>query len=97
MQTVSDTVVEAAGGDRRREELDRAVAEWVAGGWRVETRSDYQAVFVKGHRPNHILHLILSIITAGVWALFVWLPVTVFGGEKRKTVSVDEHGHRTGR
>ena len=36
-----------------------------AKGYRIESRSDYQATIVKGHRPNHILHLILSIITLG--------------------------------
>ena len=24
--------------------------------------------------PNHILHLILSVITAGLWLLFIWIP-----------------------
>lgn len=29
-----------------------------------------------GNKPNHLLHLILSVMTAGVWA-FVWLLVAV--------------------
>jgi hypothetical protein len=67
--------------------LDSAVEQYVKWGWRVESRSEHQAVMVKGHRPNHILHLILTIITLGVWAI-VWLLLTAFGGEKRKTITV---------
>jgi hypothetical protein len=46
----------------------------------------------KGHRPNHILHLILTLITLGIW-LIVWILVVALGGEKRKVVSVDEYGN----
>jgi hypothetical protein len=67
-------------------DLDSAVAQWVNWGWRVESRTENQAVMVKGHRPNHILHLILTIITLGFWAI-VWIAVTIFGGEKRKTIT----------
>jgi hypothetical protein len=46
---------------------------------------------VKGHRPNHILHLILSIITLGIW-LIVWVLVGLFGGETRRTITVQPDG-----
>ena len=39
-----------------------------------------------------MLHLVLSIVTLGVW-LFVWLGVIAFGGEKRMSASVDEWGN----
>jgi hypothetical protein len=84
--------------DERKAALDNALSVAAAKGYRVESRSDFQATIVKGHRPNHILHLILSIITLGFW-LIVWLLVGVFGGETRRTVTVhpdgrvlDEHG-----
>ena len=67
--------------------LDSAIAQYVGSGWRVESRSDRQAVLVKGHRPNHLLHLVLSIITLGIW-IPVWVGVTLFAGEKRRVVSV---------
>jgi hypothetical protein len=47
---------------------------------------------VRGHRPNHVLHLILTLITLGIWAI-VWILVTILGGEKRAVVSVDEYGN----
>lgn len=83
--------------DQRRQLMDSAVNELVGSGWRVESRTDYQAVFAKGHRHSHGLHLFLTIITAGLWGLFVWLPLSIFGGEKRRIVSVDEFGQRRGR
>lgn len=33
------------------------------------------------HTPNHVLHLLLSIITVGLW-IFVWLFVALVGGSK---------------
>ena len=35
-------------------------------------------------RINHILHLILSLLTVGLWAIFVWIPL---GGKNSATRS----------
>jgi hypothetical protein len=78
--------------EERKALLAQAVANWVHQGWRVESQTDFQAVMVRGHRPNHILHLILTLVTLGVWAI-VWILVTLLGGEKRAVVSVDEYGN----
>jgi len=83
--------LELSASEDRKAALERAVAQWVRGGWRVESRSDYQAIMVKGHRTNHVLHLILTLVTLGVWAI-VWILVAVLGGEKRQTINVDELG-----
>lgn len=66
--------------------LDQAVGQYVKWGWRVESRSPTQAVMVRGRRTNHILHLILTLVTLGVWAI-VWICVAIFGGEKRKVLT----------
>jgi hypothetical protein len=60
-------------------------------GWRVEARSYTQSVMVKGQRPNQALHLILTIVTVGLWAP-VWTALTLFG-EKRMEIEVDAHGN----
>lgn len=83
------------GVEQRRQLMDTAVNEFVSAGWRVESRSEFQGVFVKGHRTNNTLHLILSIITAGLW-IPIWILLAVLGGEKRQIVSVDEYGKRRG-
>lgn len=53
----------------------------------------FEFVVVRPPDPvNHILHLILSIFTAGLW-LFVWLFLVIDArGEQRHVVSVDEAG-----
>ena len=72
--------------------LDEEVAEWVRHGWRVESRSDFQAVLAIGKPVSHLLHAILAVLTAGLW-LIGWLIVTATGGEDRELVSVDSYGN----
>ncbi len=76
----------------RKQSLASTVTNMVAQGRRVESQSDFQAVLVRGHRPNHLLHLIVTCFTFGLWAI-VWLVLTFAGGEKRETVTVDEYGN----
>lgn len=75
----------------RQHALAIRIAHWVKWGYRVESQSPEQAVMVTGRRPNHVLHVILSVITLGLW-LIVWFLVAVFGGEKRKTITVQADG-----
>lgn len=77
---------------QRRELLAQAIARNVAAGARVETQSDYQAILVRGHRCNHLLHFFIGIFTLGIWWVLVWLPLWAWGGEKRTIVHVDERG-----
>jgi hypothetical protein len=39
-------------------------------------------------RVNHVLHLILSILTAGLWAVFVWLPLGAMNTSRRMRCTV---------
>ena len=47
---------------------------------------------VRGNRVNHVLHLLLTVITLGWWAI-AWILIAVFGGEKRQMVNIDEFGN----
>ena len=78
--------------DERKVLLAQTIQGRVVGGARVESQGDFQAVLITGHKVNHVLHLILSISTLGLW-LIVWLILTVIGGEKREIASVDEFGN----
>ena len=91
---VSEEVVSTTqlSSEARADALASAVAQYVKGGWRVETQTDYSATLVKGHRPNHVLHLILTIITLGIW-LIVWILVSILSGEKRAALRVDAEGN----
>lgn len=79
--------------EERKEMLSRAVASQLAqGGRRVETQSDFSSVLVQGKPVNHVLHVILSVLTFGFWAI-VWIILVVIGGEKREMISVDQYGN----
>lgn len=80
--------------DERKQLLAQTIQTQVAGGARVESQSDFQAVVVRGHRPNHTLHFIVGLFTLGIWWL-VWIGIAIFGGEKRKMITVDEFGNVT--
>ena len=77
--------------DRKRS-LSIAVSNLIAQGRRVESQTDFSAILVRGHRPNHLVHLIATIFTFGFWGL-VWLGIVLVGGEKREVVNVDEYGN----
>lgn len=77
--------------DQRKAMLAQAVGRWVASGWRVESQMDFQAVLVGGKSANHVLHLLLTVFTCGLWAI-VWLIVGLSSGEKRKVITVDDYG-----
>lgn len=38
-------------------------------------------------RINHVLHLILSVLTVGLWALLVWLPLGLMNSARKPKCS----------
>lgn len=78
--------------EERKAALAQMVANVSAQGFRVESQSDYQAIIVKGKPVNHTLHIILSVLTVGIW-LIVYAILAIAGGEKREMVQVDEWGN----
>ena len=72
--------------------LAQAIATEVVGGGRVESQQDFQAVIVHGQKVNHLLHLLIAVLTCGIW-LLVWLILLLTGGEKRVLLVVDEFGN----
>lgn len=68
--------------------LDEKMRVWVGQGWRIESRLPGQVVMVTGRPVNHLLHLVLTICTAGLWGL-VWLTRT---GEQRQLFEISHSG-----
>jgi hypothetical protein len=89
-QEVAGTLTKSA--DERKAALDRTLASRGAQGWRIENRSDFQATIATGKPVHHVLHLILTILTAGLWAI-VWIIVAITGGIKRHLITIDEYGN----
>jgi hypothetical protein len=81
--------------DERRERLASEVSRLLAlGNRRIESYSDLSAVIIIGKPVNHILHLLATVLTVGIWG-FVWVLLVLVGGEKRELVRVDESGNVT--
>jgi hypothetical protein len=78
--------------EERKELLARTLTAQIASGARVESQSDFQAVVVKGKPVNHVLHLIITLVTIFTWSP-VWIGLAIFGGEKRSMLVVDEYGN----
>jgi hypothetical protein len=78
--------------DQRKATLDRTLQIQEAQGWRIETRSDVQATIAKGKPLNNMLHLLLTIVTVGIWGI-VWASLAITGGVKRRTITIDEDGN----
>ena len=87
----SDGVKRLRDDAERKELLRNFVVEKVASGSRVELQDDFSAVLVFGSKPNHILHFILSILTAGFW-LIIWLFIALGSKERRTLYRIDEYG-----
>jgi hypothetical protein len=77
--------------EERSEILNREILRYTSKGWRVQSQGPTQAQLVKGKNHSHLLHLILTLLTLGVW-LLVWIPLALFGGEKHKLIAVNEYG-----
>ena len=68
-----------ASAEKRREALAMVIHKKILNeGYRVESESEFQAVLVTGKKTNHLLHLILSIVTLGLW-LIVWAVIALSG------------------
>lgn len=80
------------GTDERKAALDRVLMTKGAEGWRTESRGEFQATLAKGKPVNHVLHVILAVLSLGLW-LPVWLLVVILGGLKRRMVMVDDFGN----
>lgn len=93
-QAMTQTAAEPirATPEQRTAALERYVATAGQQGWRVQSMTSTQAQLLKGKPTNHVLHLILSLITLGAW-LLVWAAVVLFAGQKQRLVTVDEFGN----
>lgn len=64
-------------------------------GWRVEAVDGARAIVATGAPVNHILHVLLSFFSCGLW-LPVWGLLAALGGVKRRPIYIDEYGNLNG-
>ena len=78
--------------EERKAILAKGIVMQVANGWRLDVQTDFEAVLSSGKKVNHILHLLLSIVTVGMWIL-PWILMAMGNRIRRQTISVDEFGN----
>lgn len=77
--------------------LQQAIVGATAQGWRLQSAGPTQAVMINGQTggTNHVLHLLLSLFTCGLW-LIVWLCIVLFTTENPQRsllITVDAVGN----
>lgn len=85
---------EPASDAYRQQQLAIAVQKEVARGGRVESQGPYNAIIRKGKGTNHVLHLILTLVTLGFWGL-VWITLAIVNriGQGAIALTVDLYGN----
>ncbi|MEK8142877.1 hypothetical protein NKH18_13885 [Streptomyces sp. M10(2022)] len=68
------------------------VNQRIASGWRVESRSETQAVLVRGQPVNHVLHAVLTVFSCLLWGA-VWTVLALANRVERVALTVDAQGH----
>lgn len=75
----------------RHDRLNQVVMYEIGTGHRIESQGDFYVVMVRGSGPNHVLHLLLTVFTLGLW-LPVWVILGITQQPHRIVLSVDEYG-----
>lgn len=65
------------------------VSKMIAEGYTIVDKNDEtrMCVMQKKGRVNHGLHIVLSLVTAGLW-LLVYAIILMFGSSKPKTITI---------
>ena len=93
METDSKMHKKGVTDEHRQKLLQEAVdSEMLKGNAQIIHKTDYAAVLETGKKVNHILHLLLALVTFGIW-LPVWLFIAAFGNTRKKTLKVDSQGN----
>ena len=77
--------------EQRRKILEEKIMMYQASGKRLESQIGFQAVLVTEKKPNHLIHLLLTILTGGLWAL-IWIYLVLSNKDIREILQVDEYG-----
>lgn len=87
-------------GDTQAEALQNAIASCAMNGWRLTATYGNVATMESGQPVNHILHVLVSIFTLGLW-LPIWFLIAVTSdGVKQLVITADADGnisYRSGR
>ncbi len=77
----------------RRAYLEHLIAHYTTPRTRVVSKTETSAILVEeAEKPNHILHLLMCLVTVGLW-IFVWLlMVGTSKAASTRTINIDDQG-----
>jgi hypothetical protein len=82
-------------GATEQEALQNAIAACAVRGWRLTAVHGGMATMVSGRPINHVLYLLLTVFTLGLFAA-IWLIIALTNdGEKYLTIFADAEGNIT--
>jgi hypothetical protein len=81
--------------DHRAAIMQQALRDLTFRGYRIETVDGPRAIISMGEPVNHVLHVLLTVFTCGLW-LPIWLLLIALGGVKRRHIHIDEYGNLIG-
>lgn len=81
--------------EERKSKLARALAYAVTQGGTLESQAEYLYVVRYGEerRVNHVLHLLLTILTGGFWILVWGLLILTNKRPPRDMITIDDYGN----
>ncbi len=77
--------------EERKTILNQEILKHQTQGKRIESQIEFRVTLVTEKEINHVLHLILSVFTGGLW-LLVWALVYFSAKDTRELLQVDEYG-----
>lgn len=72
--------------------LDEAVTKYQNRGWRVAERYEDHVVMAKGEKIPHGKHMLLTIVTLGIWGIFYGLTLITNPGLRRVRLQLNRRG-----
>ena len=84
---------DALAEDAQRERLlGQVVDDLTLQGCDVKLKSRFRVVVARRRPVSHVLHLILTVLTAGLWVP-IWLIMAIARKDERTAYDVVRHGH----
>lgn len=72
--------------------LDEAITKYQNRGWRIAEKHEDHVVMAKGERIPHGKHLLLTIVTLGIWGIFYGITLIFNPGLRRVRLQVNRRG-----
>ena len=94
METVNMESTMPRSDSERKDLLQNYIVKMASSGWRVEAKSEFSATLSLGIKTAHVLHFILSLITAGFWAI-IWIILVLsrLNKRRRQFLKIDKFGN----